>query len=116
MGAMRKGCLSSYKQGRLIEHFVAGTTARTASNLCGVNRKTAAFYFHRLREIIAHELEAENEAMFGGEIEVDESYFGGKRKGKRGRGAAGKIPVFSLLKRVAARSTRRSFLMHLQQP
>ena len=40
--------------------------------------------------------EAESEAMFGGEIEVDESYFGGKRKGKRGRGAAGKIPVFGL--------------------
>jgi len=37
--------------------------------------------------------------MFGGEIEVDESYFGGKRKGKRGRGAAGKTPVFGLLKR-----------------
>ena len=37
--------------------------------------------------------------MFGGEIEVDESYFGDKRKGKRGRGAAGKIPVFGLLKR-----------------
>ena len=37
--------------------------------------------------------------MFGGEIEVDESYFGGKRKSKRGRGAAGKIPVFGLLKR-----------------
>ena len=70
MGAMRKSRLSSYKQGRLIEHFVAGTTARTASSLCGVNRKTAAFYFYRLREIIAHELEAENEAMFGGEIVV----------------------------------------------
>ncbi|APC96608.1 putative transposase [Francisella frigiditurris] len=37
--------------------------------------------------------------MFAGEIEVDESYFGGTRKGKRGRGAGGKIPVFSLLKR-----------------
>jgi transposase len=37
--------------------------------------------------------------MFGGEIEVDESYFGGKRKGKRGRGAAGKVPVFGLLNR-----------------
>ena len=37
--------------------------------------------------------------MFGGEIEVDESYFGGKKKGKRGRGAAGKISVFGLLKR-----------------
>ena len=38
--------------------------------------------------------------MWGiGEIEVDESYFGGARKGKRGRGAAGKTPVFGLLKR-----------------
>ena len=52
-----------------------------------------------MREIIALELEAESEAMFGGEIDVDESYFGGKRKGRRGRGAAGKIPVFGLLKR-----------------
>ena len=34
-----------------------------------------------------------------GEIEADESYFGGVRKGKRGRGAAGKIAVFGLLKR-----------------
>ena len=37
--------------------------------------------------------------MFSGEIEADESYFGGTRKGKRGRGAAGKVPVFGLLKR-----------------
>ena len=33
------------------------------------------------------------------EVEVDESYFGGKRKGKRGRGAAGKVPVFGILER-----------------
>ena len=38
-------------------------------------------------------------ALFVGEIEVNESYFGGKRKGKRGRGASGEIPVFGLLKR-----------------
>ena len=30
---------------------------------------------------------------------MDESYFGGKRKGKRGRGAAGKVVVFGILKR-----------------
>jgi transposase len=99
MGAMGKSRLSHYKQDRLIEHFVAGTTARTAACLCGVNRKTSAFFFLRLREVIALELEAESLAMFGGEIEVDESYFGGRRKGQRGRGAAGKIPVFGLLKR-----------------
>ncbi len=37
--------------------------------------------------------------MFAGEIEVDESYFGGTRKGKRGIAAGGKVPVFGLLKR-----------------
>ena len=44
-------------------------------------------------------LKSESEAMFGEEIEVDESYFGGRRKGKRGRDAGDKIPVFGLLKR-----------------
>lgn len=35
----------------------------------------------------------------GDEVELDEFYFGGRRKGKRGRGAAGKIPVFGILER-----------------
>ena len=107
MVSMRKSRLSRYRQDRLIEHFVAGTTARTAASLCGVNRKTAAFYFHRLREIVQLELDAENEAMFGGEIEVDESYFGGKRKGKRGRGAAGEKPGFGPFKRGGEGSTKK---------
>ena len=99
MGFVRKSRLSRSKQDHLAEHFVAGTTARTASALCGVNRKTAAYFYHRLRESIAYELEAEAEEIFEGEIEVDESYFGGRRQGRRGRGAAGKVPVFGLLKR-----------------
>ncbi|EQC98408.1 putative transposase [Neisseria meningitidis 2002030] len=37
--------------------------------------------------------------MFDGEVEADESYFAEQRKGKRGRGAAGKVAVFGLLKR-----------------
>jgi transposase len=94
---MRKSRLSKHKQNRLIEHFVAGTTARTASSLVSVNKSTAAYYFHRLRLLIYKAVEDSD--PFSGEVEVDESYFGGKRKGKRGRGAAGKIPVFGLLKR-----------------
>ena len=96
---MRKSRLSKSKQDRLVEHFVAGTTARCAAALVGVNPKTSVYYFHRLREIITHHLEAEADMVFSGEIEVDESYFGGRRKGRRGRGAAGKVPVFGLLKR-----------------
>jgi transposase len=96
---MRKSRLSKGIQEKLVEHFVAGATARCAASLVGVNFKTACYYFQRLREIIAAELEAESHEVFDGEIEVDESYFGGTRKGKRGRGAAGKVPVFGLLKR-----------------
>ena len=96
---MRKSRLQWSKQERLIEHFVAGTTARCAADLVGVNFKTSAYYYHRLRELIALHIEQEAEEVFGGEIEVDESYFGGHRKGNRGRGANGKTPVFGLLKR-----------------
>ena len=74
-----------------------------AASLCGVHCNTAAYYFLRLREIIACELEAESEAMFGGEIEVDECHFGGKRKGKRGRGAAGATLIPIIERKVVAR-------------
>lgn len=80
-----------------IELFVAGTTARTAASLVGVNKTTASYYFHRLRQLIYDH--SDDAGLLSGEIEVDESYFGGSRKGKRGRGAAGKVPVFGLLKR-----------------
>ena len=73
--------------------------ARCAAELIDVNRKTADYYFQRLREIIAHHIEQESLDVFEGEIEVDESYFGWARKGNRGRGAKGKIPVLDFLKR-----------------
>lgn len=72
-------CVTGTKQERLQEYFVSGTTARCAASLVGVNFKTGAYYFHRLREIIAYHLEQEADTVFSGEIEVDESYFGGRR-------------------------------------
>jgi transposase len=47
--------------------------------------------------IVAHADDAQD--LLDGEIELDESYFGGRRKGNRGRGAAGKVPVFGILER-----------------
>ena len=88
--------MSAYKQGRLIEHFVAGSTARAAAQIVGVQANTAARFFMRLRQLIAGKLPS---YQLCGEVEADESYFGGVRKGKRGRGAAGKVAVFGLLKR-----------------
>lgn len=38
-------------------------------------------------------------SLLGGEFELDEAYFGGRRKGNRSRGAPGKVPVFGILER-----------------
>jgi len=95
---MRKSRLREVKQRKLREHFVAGTTARTAAKLSGANKTTAAYYCHRLRQLIYPAVAGT--APFAGEIEVDERFFGGRCKGKRGRGAAGKAPVFGLLNAV----------------
>ena len=83
---------------KLLEFFVAGTTARTAAELTGVNRNSSNLFYNKLRRIIVHFTEL-GSPFLDGEVEVDESYFGGVRKGQRGRGATGKIPVFGCLER-----------------
>ena len=95
----RRSRLSLSMQIELIKYFCAGVTARSAAELSGVNRNTAILFFHKLRETIHEEIISGETTQMSGEIELDESYFGGRRKGKRGRGAGGKVPVFGLLKR-----------------
>ena len=40
--------LMASQTSRLCEHFVAGTPARTAAKLVGVNKNTAVLFYHRL--------------------------------------------------------------------
>jgi transposase len=51
----------------------------------------------KVQRLLARRLK--HETPFAGEVEMDESYFGRARKGRRGRGAAGKVAVFGILKR-----------------
>jgi transposase len=95
----RRSHLRRGVQEELIKYFSGGVTARAAAEISGVNRKTAILFYHKLREVIFEALDAETAELMAGEIEVDESYFGGHRKGRRGRSAAGKVPVFGLLNR-----------------
>ncbi len=55
----RKPRLKKGQISRLQEHFVAGSTARTAADLIKINRNTASKYFKRFREIIAQKVENE---------------------------------------------------------
>lgn len=59
---------------------------------------TVAKVYREIREILFIQCEPEGKRL-SGEIEIDESCFGGKRKGKRGRGAAGKAVVLGILER-----------------
>ena len=93
-------CKLSHKvQSRLVEFFVLEATARSAASVLGLQPNTAALFYRKLRQRIADQLAQAEHEVFDGAVELDESYFGGVRKGKRGRGAAGKVVVFGILKR-----------------
>jgi transposase len=73
-------------------------TASDVAELTGLTRRSVTSIFLRIRVRIAEE--CERQSPFGGEVEVDESYFGARRvRGKRGRGASGKTIVFGVFKR-----------------
>ena len=91
--------ISEAKLREIIRFFCLDLEAKKVAEISGVSRNSINKIFKAIRIRIAEFCEAENPLGFG-EIEIDESYFGGKRiKGKRGRGASGKIPVFGMLKR-----------------
>lgn len=86
-------------QKKLLEFFVLEVTARSAADILGINPNSSALFYRKLHKVISYYLALEADEVFEGQIELDESYFGGHRKGKRGRGVAGKVAVFGLLKR-----------------
>ena len=87
------------QQLRLLEFFVLEVTARSAADILGIQPNTAILFYKKIRQVISHHVELQAHEIFDGAVELDESYFGGARKGKRGRGAAGKVVVFGILKR-----------------
>lgn len=56
-------------------------------------------FYRKIREVISYHLALETDEVLDAQIELDERFFDDHRKGKRGRGAAGKVAVFGLLKR-----------------
>ncbi len=78
--------------------FCLDLTATNTALLTDISRNSINRIYALLRCLIASL--SINSSPSSGKFELDESYFGARRvRGKRGRGAAGKTPVFSLLKR-----------------
>jgi len=90
--------ISEAKFRDIVRCFALDVNALKIASLTKLNRNTVNRYLGLMRERIV-EL-CEQASPFQGEVEVDESYFGARRiKGKRGRGASGKTPVFGILQR-----------------
>jgi transposase len=68
-----------------------------AARAIGIHRPSAARIYRVSRQQMARD--CEQHAPLGGDGAADASYFGGHRKGHRGRGAAGTVAVLGLLKR-----------------
>lgn len=90
--------ISEKKFRQLLRLFCLDLNATTVSVQTDLQRKSVNRIFHLIRKRLV--VLCEKESKFSGEVEIDESYFGARRvRGKRGRGAKGKIPVIGLLKR-----------------
>lgn len=95
--------ISKLKIKKIIKHFCVDIIASKTAILLGINRNTINHWYKVFRLAIYAWQMKEFERIFG-EVEIDESYFGARRKRgyrgklKRGRGTQ-KQPVFGIFKR-----------------
>ncbi len=82
----------------VLYYFYLEVSARKCAHELKLNYRTVANRYMQYRQAMLEYLEQEFKKLHG-LIEADESYFGGKRKGNRGRGAFNKQPVFGILER-----------------
>ena len=78
-----------------------GISAKQLERELGVTYKTAWRMFTEIRKLLNEKVDP-----FTGEVEIDETYVGGKRRGKRGRGAEGKTIVIGMAQRNGGVSTK----------
>lgn len=71
-----------------------GIPAKQIQRETGVTYKTAWRMFRQIRTLLNEDV-----STLSGEVEADETYIGGRRHGKRGRGARGKTTVMGITQR-----------------
>ena len=82
----------------VLYYFYLEISAKKTARELRLDYETIQSRFMQFRKKIAVYCNQEARKL-NGEVELDESYFGGKRKGNRGRGAHNKTIVFGILER-----------------
>ena len=99
-----KNCKRYYSLKRLkrniqiLYYFYLELSARKTAKELELNYQLVHRKFMHFRKLIAVYCNNEAEKL-NGELEIDESYFGGKRKGMVGRGSKNKAIIFGILER-----------------
>ena len=83
---------------KILHYFSLEISANKAAKDIQCNYRKVSNKYKQYREEIIEFLNKEYKKL-SGEIECDESYFGGRRKYRRGRGAYNKTKVFGMLER-----------------
>lgn len=109
-----KKCKAIYSSKKLkrdigiLHYFCLELSAKRASKELGFSYNTVSRRYYLFRKQIAYV--SDNSRKLKGELELDETYFGGKRTGKRGRGAYNKAIIFGILEH-NGRFTQKLFRM-----
>ena len=99
-----KACKAYYSLAKLkkdlkvLHYFYLELSARKAAKELSLSYNSVIRRYTFFRKMIADHLDQQFTKL-NGELELDEAYFGGKRKGNRGRGAFNKAIVFGILER-----------------
>jgi len=95
----KKYSLSKLKKDlEVLHYFCLELSANKTARLLHLDYGAVRSRYMMFREKIA-EHSRDNFKRLSGELEIDETYFGGRRKGKRGRGAFNKVVVLGILER-----------------
>ena len=96
---IKRAHISEKRFREMLKIFAEDLSLTQMSNFSSLSRVTINRIIQKIRLRI-YKLSLKENPLLSGDIECDESYFGDKRvRGRRGRGANGKIKVFGLLKR-----------------
>ena len=83
---------------QILYYFYLEISARKTAKELNIDYGVIYRKFMQFRKLIADYCNKEAKKL-NGELELDETYFGGKRKGNRGRGAFNKAIAFGILER-----------------
>ena len=82
----------------LMTQSKSGISQLELARQLGVSSNTGAMVYHKLAQVM---MERDSYKPLSGNVEIDDAYWGGKKKGKRGRGSENKTPFIAAVEKSA---------------